>query len=245
MLTNINIYRLFENLILSDIKLNEGLIMTHDLYESVEIINNFLGFDGYSTVNKNKIEVEIDTVKFENVIELLTILNNLGYYTAVLEIKINNRVHKFTLNKLKDNNKFNKNTFDTFEHIKIILEPKYDTKHKLNSDIIYHVTEERYLNRIIKNGLIAKSKNNKTDHPERIYFTYNIEDSKQYIKSKKQHYLYNDRKLRKSDKYYDTNFIILEVIIPDNLIFYKDPNFKDKGIYTYDNIVPKNIKVLE
>lgn len=245
MITEINTYKLFEKLILSDIKLNEGLIMTHDLYESIEAINKFLGFNGYSNVNKNNIEIQIDTVKFEQIIELLTLVNNLGYDTTVLEIMFNKRIHKFTLNRLKDDNKFNKNTFDTFEHLKIINEPKFDIKHQIKSDIIYHVTEQRYLEKILKTGLIAKSKNRKTDHPERIYFTYDIEDSKQYIESKKRHYLYNDRKLRKNDKYYETKFVIIEVKTSDNIVFYEDPNFKGKGIYTYDNIDPVNVKVLD
>lgn len=38
-------------------------------------------------------------------------------------------------------------------------------------DTLYHITDTKYLNSILNMGLIPKSKNKKTYHPERIYLT--------------------------------------------------------------------------
>jgi hypothetical protein len=177
------------------------------------------------------------------------ILINLGYYISKLKIynKYNN---PYTVDFEKFKYKyFSDDILSNFIKYEIIIEPKYDIKHQLKTNILYHVTETKYLDKILKNGLIAKSLNTLSDYPERIYFVYNLDDAKTYIKTKSGYYLRNIDKSRQPNKskYSEIEYVILKIELPidNDLIFYEDPNFIDKGIYTYENINPKNITILE
>lgn len=253
MITKISTYKLFENLFKIEQKLEEGLILTHDIHKSKKALDNIFDFDNlsYTEIINNKIYVylnnensKIDINTFAN---FLILINNLGYYVAKLNLynQYNNK-YSMSLDKFKENY-FNSNSFLNIKKMEIIIEPKYDITHKLKSNTLYHVTEERYLDRIKKYGLILKSKNTRSEYPERIYLVYNIDDANHYIKNKKNYYLYNNKFYNTKDKFQETNFITLKIELPEDndLIFYEDPNFKDKGIYTYDNINPKYIKIIK
>lgn len=249
MITTINEFKIYENFILSDYKLNEGLIMTHDIYQSVDALNKKIFIDGNAVAKGNKIEVIINNVDFNNFLSFLTLSNNLGYYIAYLKVYFKTGLERKTsIAELKDKNLFNYDFFvNKLNKLDLTLEPKYDLSHKLKTNKLYHVTEERFLDRIFKNGLMSKSYNTKTEYPERVYTVYNLDDANEYIRSKKSYYMMTSRKLKEKDKYFNTKFIILEINLPNdnNLIFYEDPNFKGKGIYTYDSIDSKYIKLLE
>lgn len=248
MITKINTYKLYQQYIISDFKLNEGLILTHDIYDSSKILKTKLEFNGDLEIKDNKINIYLDKFDFKFVIDYLTLINNLGYFISNLKLtNINNRTNKLTINKLIDNNQFNQIFFDNIKKIDLVLEPKFDNKHELKTNILYHVTEERFLDKILKNGLIPKQKNNQIYYPDRIYFTYNLDDSKEYINSKMFFYDLYPKDKKYQDLFKKTKFIILKIELPkdNNLIFYEDPNFKNKGIYTYENINPKYISIVK
>ena len=110
----------------------------------------------------------------------------------------------------------------------IELEPKYDREIENIQNIIYHSTLKRHLKKIKKLGLIPKSKNKLSNHPDRIYFSLNIEDAKMFSK-----YL---------EKTFDEKSYIVEVSTKGlTNKYYSDINFRSKGIYTLNNIPKENI----
>lgn len=251
MITELKIYKIIKELILTEQKLEEGLILTHDIYDSKNILENIISKWFWCDIQivDNKFSIILDDGKFtvETYIEFLILINNLGYFISIMKVTNDKNIPKpikpldFKENYLDDKylNKFIK--------YEIILEPKYDIKHQLKTNVLYHVTEQKYIERINKNGLIVKSKNTKTHHPERIYCVYNLEDAKAYIKSKNFYYLTNrdDREQPNKTKFKEIKFEILKITLPEDndIVFYEDPNFKGKGIYTYDNISSNYIEV--
>lgn len=137
MITKISDYRIYENHFNVIHKLNEGLIMTHDIYESTKIISDFIsnkyGFHNID-IKDNKIELtfsyNVNSILF---IEILTTINNLGYYISTMNITDNkNRIKKILIEDFK-RLYLNDTDLSSFIKYEILLEPKFDTKHELKN----------------------------------------------------------------------------------------------------------------
>lgn len=259
MISKISTYKLLSLLLESEQKLSEGLIKTHDISESVDILNNFFDLQNDRTIDikNNKIHLKFETITLDEFFKLFLLINNLGYEISKITM-FNYR----DMPKQIDTNVF-KNDYlieDNLKNIKYLsfdLEPKYDIVYQIDfskketekTNILYHVTETRFVDRILKNGLIPRSKNTKSNHPERIYLSLNLNVAKEYILEKSKWYTFNPDKsnISKKSKFDKIEFSIFEITIDekDDIIFYKDPNYIDKGIYTYDNISNKSIKLLK
>lgn len=80
-----------------------------------------------------------------------------------------------------------------------------------------------------KMGLIPKSKNKRANHHDRVYLGYN----KNIVKNLAYQF--------KSGEY-----ILLEIdTMGLDIILYDDPDFSKNGGYTYSNIHPKYIKIID
>lgn len=251
MITKLSTYKLFEILIDTEKQLNEGLILTHDIYNSIYLIGEFFKFDQLKSINPNgtKIELTVNHFDLDTFTKFLILINNLGYYIAIITMYNSKNMPKnIKLSEFKSEY-YSDEFISKLTRIDFALEPKFDVTHKLKSDTLYHVTESRYVDRILETGLIAKSKNTKTEYPERIYFVYDLEDAKNYINGKNEYYLtsINKSKFADKSKYKHIEYKIIKITMngSDNLTFYEDPNFKGKGLYTYDNISPEKITVDE
>jgi hypothetical protein len=249
MITDFTTYKLIQMLIETENKLNEGLILTHDIHDAKHTLEHILSkyFFYDIEIKNNKINLILSEGFFieKTYLEFLILINNLGFYIKTLKItNKQNRTNIFKPNDFKENYLDN-NILQNFIKYEIILEPKYDIKHTLKTNILYHVTETKYLDRILKNGLIPKSKNTTGFYPERIYLVYNLDDANTYIKTKDNYYMLNIDKTKQPNKskFQKIEYCILKITLPENndLIFYEDPNFLNKGIYTYDNISKENI----
>ena len=105
--------------------------------------------------------------------------------------------------------------------------PKYGYKTNV-PDMVYHVTEKHNLEKILRYGLVPKTKNKKAYHPDRVYLATNLS--------------------RISDLYNDMNFDVTDPVIikidlsdvKDHMEFYKDEHFPT-GVYTLSNIGPERI----
>lgn len=122
--------------------------------------------------------------------------------------------------------------------ILLVFEKKYERVLKNNGievpNILYHITQECYLDKILKNGLIPKHKDKLSKHPDRIYFlTKKYSDDELSIFSK-QFFIRNS-----SDNYVEYNKMVLLTIditpIKNSIKFYADPN-ADECVFTYDNV---------
>lgn len=110
------------------------------------------------------------------------------------------------------------------------FEPKYSTTVPGQNipDVLFHVTDEKYLDKIKKHGLIPKHKDKLSYHPDRIYFLIDKSNVEQLVNN----YNFN----------IDTP-VLLTINVSaykNNNVFYTDPNMPG-GIYTTNNIPPNLI----
>lgn len=212
--------------------LYEGLISTHNITTSVQILSNW-----YEVMTKNfniiildndtfKIEIEdkITTSLFEI---LIKDINNLGYFPSLIYLKNEqNMTNRFKYDFDKINNIImSKNIIG----IILICEKKFDNIVEI-SNVIYHVCKEQNIQKILKIGLCPKRKSRISDHPERIYFCLNIQTCNDLINRFKKNDLLNNLPEQK--------YKILEIDTSKlkDVVFRNDPNLNKYGVYTYDNI---------
>lgn len=240
MITKINLYKLYKEFYISENKLNEGLIKTYDIYSANDAINNFLSNthnpNNISIIDTNKIITSLYTLDQKIVFRLLTMFNTLGYFISTIYVTNKmNREMKYTWDKFKELY-FTDYTLDNFTILKFELEPKYDVS-VIPTNIVYHVTEEKYINKIFDKGLLPKNTGVLKSHPERVYIATTIETANAYLKSKERYYKLNGLDVPK--------FIILKIDVKNlNINFYIDPN-KTDGIYTLEPIPRNRINILD
>ena len=124
------------------------------------------------------------------------------------------------------------------EHTFYTIESRYgitdvtDVIYEDFSEILYHITNKKNINKIFKLGLYCKAKNKKVIHPERIYFTTTSD-----------YQLLNELA---EDLYTDNDYIILKIDLNENNFkckFFLDPAYSKYGCFTYENISPKCISI--
>lgn len=114
--------------------------------------------------------------------------------------------------------------------LSLFIEPYYDTQVKFDGEYLYHSTKKSALEKILKVGLIPKTKNTRSFYPKRIYLSPNKE--------------YNDSIISQLNTDKPGDYVTLKIKNFDGLKLYKDVRFKG-GFYTYTNIHPKYIEVYE
>lgn len=226
--------------------LKEGLLFSYPLPLVIKLIDNLKYFQCHSIrpnfnifSDNMSINVEVttnnDAALFKSDIEnFIHILNVSGYYiagsyslsTSLLDKqKMTNA--EYLYNIFTANNSLNDN-------IIIILEPLYDPEidiHSINGPL-YHITGNVYIEKIKKIGLCPKSKNKKTLHPDRVY----LSPSKEYA-------------ISLAELLHEFGANTMLEISTDGMTspryrFFEDPN-TEMGIYTYSNIPPEKIKIIE
>jgi len=215
-------------MLLKDILLSEGLIKSHSYSYIIRILKNYnidYNLDTDRFLKIGGVRIHIKSKDIQIIIKLLeNVINKLGWYFAYF---INYKGE--SSNNYKDFLTFIKNyqEYDPDDELgAIFLEPKYGTKTTPMTSILYHVTDIKYLPKILKYGLVPKSKSKVTYHPERIYFLKSIEDVEDLVQ----------------DSRFGVENPVLLKIGTGNLSnkFYLDPNLNG-AIYTTTNISPKNI----
>jgi hypothetical protein len=188
--------------------ISEGLIKTYPLEKSIQILKRKFNDYTINTGEDNEIYLE-RLINYNNVNHLL---NTLGYHISYI---------------IQNNKQIKLNELDINQDYILCAEPKYDIK-VVVPKIIFHATLSKYVNKIKKIGIIPKSNNKISLHPDRIYFSIKIEDAIKFAE-----YLEN--------KYETSSAIVVISTIELDNNFYSDINFKDSGVYTLNNISPKNI----
>lgn len=217
--------------------LSEGLIVTRPMDFTVEYMNKWFndGSMSFNESNSNKIWIVIlKQVELELLNSVFKTMNNLGWYPSYF------MKYSFPLNSPQ---KFNLTYFLEFikTELPVILyfEAKFDVP--LNGDEIpdksYHITPKKYLNKILSIGLVPKSKEQLSYHPDRIYLSYNKDGLKILFKNKK----FISDEIEFSILQIDTKKLYRERVIT----FYKDPNFQDFGFYSLRNIPKEYIMHVE
>jgi hypothetical protein len=120
----------------------------------------------------------------------------------------------------------------------IYFDAKYDQElsQKDIPPLIYHVSPSIHEEKILKIGLVAKSKNKLSAHPERIYLGISEDATMGLLK---------DSKFTKGISeftLYEVNHKKLE--LARTIRFFADPIYPNKAFYTYENIPPQYLKVV-
>ncbi|MCK9415906.1 hypothetical protein M0Q97_04530 [Candidatus Dojkabacteria bacterium] len=229
----------------SDFILNETL-KTNDIDIVIKQVESDIRLSGIEcNVSKDDTKIELELLNFNDLIELQVMfdyLNSLfidrnGWFPSKMKL-FNNKSN----NTLKYDENYLFNNQKTLNKIIITYEPKFDKIVDIPNKL-YHLSIQEYTDKILKNGLIPKSKNKKTIHLDRIYLCSNPEDCYHLIPNMKYDYVKrkNSNKLNKIN----TDWIIYEIDTKNIEKLYKDPNYIDKGYYIVDNINPKDIIIYD
>ena len=224
------------NLYLKNVNLlYEGLITSYPMQQTIKIIvRNGYKTSSVDSINNTfviKIEFYSKNSCIEQVHELIKLGDRCGW--TISEVRYNlerKNVEEFLLNYTSKTNV-----------LYLDFEAKYDIEIKDIPSHLYHVTPKENFNKIMKYGLIPKTENKMSSHPDRIYFLSEYtDDSIQQLINR----LYTTSINKKSGEYY-----LLEIVNPKGQIpglrLYKDPRYLNKGMYTLQSIDPKVINKLK
>lgn len=185
----------------------EGLIMTHPLNKSIDIIKK--RFNELNPQIEKDGEIYIEG-EFDELKKYLPLFTNLGYFIPTYTI---------------DGQEWIKEYSDNTKPIALYLEPKYDYEVSLPI-ILYHASPLRFKNKILKYGLSPRTSNRLVNHPDRIYLSDSIKKAYDFGL-----YLKKD-----NSGYYEDGFCIYSVDGSKISKLYSDINFREGGYYTTNNI---------
>lgn len=237
--------------------LYEGLTITSDIYTSRNVITRKFGFtDNQLILDKNKNTIRLNIKNFNNIIpkcnfnELMQLFNNLGWQPSIIAYTnmddLNGKIirHKYSEHEFKL-------IFDTkkWESVYDILIIQFNAKFDIEIDVpsrIYHISPMFNRNKILKSGLVPKSKNVLMLYENRIYFLLNNDKFKiQNLAEKLYKYIPQKTKNIFKEKNIPIGFDIYE-IMTNNIInqrWFKDPNLPE-AVYCLMNISPMHIKLI-
>lgn len=215
-----------------DLNLKEGLIKTTPAGHAMSILKNQLKDCEITKPekNKNKFNVKLAYPKDEDVNEVLTFTNNLGWFPAWFNY-IDRR-------GVTISNKWEERVFKVVNYLKditITFEAKYDFSVDKVPELLYHIAPAKNWSKIQSIGLVAKSRSKSSTHPGRVYLAKTKDDAKRLGQS-----FY--------DKTKETKWVVLEIITGltgGYLTLYQDPNYQGKGFYTFNNIPALAIRNIE
>ena len=203
---------------------NEGLVKTYPIEACKKHMMNFFGFSYNDFIIHNNADGTCSaTLVFpcngDNYANVVKAMDLYGYYPAIKDEKrtVSNGLYHMTFEP-----KFQKNANA------LLKTEKY----------LFHITPKVYKDKILKNGFVPYSRNNRNDYPPRIFFilgSNNPIDTLQMAKKLSTVKYQNEDNL---DKY--CAFRIDVSKLPDNVTFHIDPN-KGGAVWTSDNISPSCI----
>ena len=238
-----------------EFSLNEGLIKTYSLETAKEYIEYQYLVDVLTptdiplydiTINNDKIYIilnnEQDNYTTDIVKGLVSKIYSCGYFISCFIVDTKNIKNKklLTIEEITDN------WYKKLIQIKIICEPKFQISVNI-PDKLYHVSDIKFKEKIFKIGLIPKSLGKNSNHPDRIYCSNSLKDCYKLI---------NTFKLKNIKRTDGTKYCIFEIDSQnlttsnyknevEKVQFFEDINFKEYGVFTYCNIHPKYLQIVD
>ena len=212
--------------------LYEGLIYSVSIEKFQEMIDRWFNFNNIiviTTSKDNKIKLDLrENISPETFKLLFKFINNMGWFISAYLIISDNGLKwkKFNVDNIKE------------KIISLQVEAKFDLEvTETTSDILYHISPSINDKKIEKIGLVPKTLNKISYHPERIYFGETEDDVEVLLSA--------FIKTNKDIKQYSIYEIQISKSIKNNkqLRLFKDPN-SIRGIYTLSNILPQHIKLV-
>ena len=210
--------------------IDEGLIVTHPLNRTMESLETWYNFNNeikYIKDGDTKFKVSINHITRDNLDILLVWINNMGYFPSHIYTKHDDFGRPYKPCDVEE--LVTKKTPFVLK-----FEAKYDNV--LNGDVykmLYHITDVSHKDKILKQGLCPKSQSNASYHPDRVYLAFKKYDALFFACSARSKIV---------------NCVLFTVDLnksPTIIQLYVDPNFKQMGCYTLDNINPICLKVVE
>lgn len=225
----------------SDFILNETLV-THNIDLTYRNVKTELSLFGYNfsiekTLN-NVIELTLHSFDIEYIKTIINHIDSLlidrhGWFPSKMilyNLKGMETIRIYDEDYLIENIK-------KIKEFTIIYESKYDIE--INSPVkLYHLSIKQYESKVLKMGLIPKSKSKLSKHLDRIYLCNDINHCYSLIPKMKANYMFKSKRI-------NSDWIIYEIDNSDlNITLYKDPNY-EFGYYTINNIKKDKIKIID
>jgi hypothetical protein len=206
-----------------ELNLQEGLIKTTNIGKTIELLRKFFKHGFEYQREGNTFEVTLNQINKDILNKFLRDTNNLGWFPSYLSTP----AYK---------GKWDEKFYDDYLS-KIRFEAKFDEEVVENiPSILYHIAPTQNVDKILKIGLVPKSRSKASYHPERVYLGKTIEGVEK---------LATQMSLRTGDK----NFTILKIdtkMVPGGYLnLYTDPNYLKEAYYTLNNIPPQAIEKIK
>lgn len=204
------------------LNLKEGLIKTTNIGKTLNILDKKYSSKFIFTRSKNSFYIKSFHTNIDILNNLIKDANILGWFPSYIETK-------------EYNGKWDEKFFKEGE-IELRFEAKFDEEiiEKI-PEFLYHITPIQNSDKILKIGLVPKSRSKASYHPDRVYLSKDLEDIENLGEM-----FYQKTGIK--------NWSILKIntnLIPGGYFkIYKDPNYK-QGYYTLNNIPPLAIEKIK
>jgi hypothetical protein len=209
-----------------EFQIYEGLILSHPLYR----VENILKSRFHIKVNYKDNKFNLTHIFNLNYIEakrelddILQITNNLGWFPSYMS-SMSNQKFKESKFSIEDFEKF---ITDSFISINFSFEAKYDISEERYPRILYHVCDAIHVDKILKQGLVPRSRSKKAFHPERVYLVKTLDNAYEM-----------GTELNRNNTNKEWAILEIDTATLDYLKLFRDPNYINKGFYTLNNISP-------
>ena len=206
-----------------DLNLQEGLIKTTNIGKTLNILEKKYSSKFIFTKSKNSFYIKTFSTDINTLLNgIIKDANNLGWFPSFMETE-------------DHTGKWDEKYFKKGE-IKLRFEAKFDEEivEKI-PEILYHITPTQNADKILKIGLVPKSRSKASYHPDRVYLSKDLEDIENLGEM-----FYQKTRIK--------NWTILKIdtnMVPgDYLRLYTDPNY-EQGYYTLNNIPPQAIEKIK
>ena len=214
------------------------------LYKQDKNFNFFLDIE----YNPGQFIIKFGKKDVKEMAEILSVIEALGYKPVKITVYIDKIQKDYKWSEFKRIFLINGNITNFTKYI-LIAEGSPEIMNI--GDVAYHSTEKLKVEKILKIGLVPKDKGLFSEYSPRVYLSITLEDAKKYIEQKtnaKRKIILNSGKdiemMKEEISKIDINFIILQISVPNDIDFYKDPN-SEYGYYTYSNIPKDLIQIKE
>ncbi len=217
--------------------LQEGLIRSVPWVTAFQILTRH--FDEHkdqfvSNKERGTMEVQILNFSDEEIKNLISKVGLIGYFFSQILVysRQENSTHNYA-DKVYSEDELWKilGEREKYNGIILCIQGKFVEEVK-NPYMLFHVTRKDLLDKIMRVGLIPKSKSKKAHHPERIYFARTVPLAEVLMEE--------------LQKYTGGEYVILRIEARSlkNVKFYNDPDFWKAGVFTLDNVPKEVISVL-
>ena len=206
-----------------DLNIKEGLIRTINIGKTLNILEKKYSSKFIFTRSKNSFYIQTFHTNKTALGDIIKDANTLGWFPSFMETE------NYT-------GKWNENYFKEGE-IKVRFEAKFDEEIVENiPTILYHITPTQSMDKILKIGLVPKSRAKASFHPERVYLGKSSKGVESLAPLMYQ---------RTGNRDYTVVQIDTTKIPGEYLKLYTDPNYAEEAYFTLNNIPPQALKKIK